>query len=119
MSVKNLKGKISEFLKGIGSSIKEKAKDVLSGIKGKIESIGLTISIKYLKVASSYFKKMAIHRINLINRDLYDRPMLRDFPKYLGVGIYEGLGYLFDSVGNSLSNWRLDRKLAEILIPQQ
>ncbi len=110
----NLKGKVLEFLKGIGRRIKKKITTVLKSVKISIEIVVNSVSIKYLEIATNYFNKKAQHLQNLKDREEFKRPMLRDFPKYLGIGIYKGFAALFKSVGSSLSSWRLARKLAEI-----
>ncbi len=106
-------GKVSEFFNRIGRRIKEKITTVVKSIKRRIENVVNSVSIKYLETATAYFNKRAKHLENLRDREEFKRPMLRDFPKYIGVGIYKGFAALFKSVGNSLRRWKLDRELAE------
>lgn len=109
----NLKGKISEFLNGIGRSIKKKITTVVKDVKRRIENVGTLISIKYLNLATAYFNKKAKHLQNLKDRKEFDKPMLRDFPKYVGLGIYNGFACLFASVAGVLDDWRVDREFAD------
>lgn len=102
--------KVSKFLSRIG----RKAKRFLKSIKLDIELALIGISTKYFELTAAYFKRRTQHYINLRDRRDYGRPMLRDFPKYIGVGIHEGFSALSSSVGASLSNWKKDRQLAEV-----
>jgi len=102
-------GKISKFLSKLG----RKTKRFFKNVKLDIEKAVITLSTKYINLGTKYFKKRAKHLNNLKDRRDYGRPMLRDFPKYIGVGIYEGFGALFKSIGSSLGLWKVDRQLAE------
>ena len=90
------------FFKRIGRKVRE-----------KIEDVGTYLGNKYSMAATVYFKKKAVHAQNLIDRMKYNKPMLRDFPKYIGKGLYSGFSLLFNEISSVLSDWRMARDLAE------